>query len=170
MPNQMQCSFTCSITLLQLARWLVSTGQERDSSEREQVYVRNRLKKVKSEAIVPAGIRLYLRTSQRTSLLGSRENGSLNMRTGLRYMSLLEPSDWYVLEPSKFHSGISAQTNEMKNTRISCEAPFQKQFIKNSEEAGSWRCTRRRKPAKLPDQLHRTLEHFRLSKEQRLDI
>lgn len=56
---------------------------------------------------VPAGKRLYFRTSQMTSLLGSRVNGSLNMRTGTRYMSLLEPSAWYVLEPSKFHSGMS---------------------------------------------------------------
>lgn len=56
---------------------------------------------------VPAGKRLYLRTSQRTSLLGSSVNGSLNMQTGMRYMSLLEPSAWYVLEPSKFHSGTS---------------------------------------------------------------
>lgn len=46
-------------------------------------------------------------TSQRTSLFGSRVNGSLNMQTGTRYMSLLEPSAWEVLEPSKFHSGMS---------------------------------------------------------------
>lgn len=55
----------------------------------------------------PAGLRLYMSTSQSTSLLGSFLNGSLNMATGIRNMSLLEPSDWYVLEPSKFHSGRS---------------------------------------------------------------
>lgn len=48
-----------------------------------------------------------MRTSHRTSLFGSRVNGSLNMQTGTRYMSLLEPSAWEVLEPSKFHSGMS---------------------------------------------------------------
>lgn len=56
---------------------------------------------------LPAGIRLYLSTSHSTSLLGSLLKGSLNMATGIRNMSLLEPSDWYVLEPSKFHSGRS---------------------------------------------------------------
>lgn len=56
---------------------------------------------------LPAGFRLYLRTSQRTSLLGSRVNGSRNMWTGMRNISLLEPSAWQVLEPSKFHSGMS---------------------------------------------------------------
>lgn len=63
---------------------------------------------------VPAGKRLYFRTSQRTSLFGSSVNGSLKMRTGLRYMSLLEPSAWYVLEPSKFHSGMSDDKNVPK--------------------------------------------------------
>lgn len=32
MPNQMQCSFTCSITFLQFALWLVSEQQERKQS------------------------------------------------------------------------------------------------------------------------------------------
>lgn len=30
MPNQIQCSLTCSITLLQLARWLVSKKKEKN--------------------------------------------------------------------------------------------------------------------------------------------
>lgn len=68
--------------------------------------------------IVPAGKRLYFRTSQRTSLLGSRVNGSLNMRTGMRNMSLLEPSAWYVLEPSKFHSGISDRVSSNKRLSL----------------------------------------------------
>ena len=34
-------------------------------------------------------------------------NGSLKIATGCRYMSELEPSAWYVLEPSKFHTGQS---------------------------------------------------------------
>lgn len=55
----------------------------------------------------PAGFRLYLKTSQNTSLLGSLRKGSRNMAAGTRYMSLLEPSDWKVLDPSKFHSGNS---------------------------------------------------------------
>lgn len=55
----------------------------------------------------PADWRLYLKTSQRTSLLGSLRKGSRNIAAGRRYMSLLEPSDWKVLEPSKFHSGRS---------------------------------------------------------------
>lgn len=68
-------------------------------------------KKRKTPWTLPAGKRLYLRTSQRTSLFGSRLNGSLNMLTGMRYMSLLEPSAWNVLEPSKFHSGTSEGDN-----------------------------------------------------------
>ena len=59
------------------------------------------------KSLSPAGLRLYLRTSHRTSLLGSKVKGSLNIQTGMRNMSLLEPSAWSVLEPSKFHSGIS---------------------------------------------------------------
>ena len=55
----------------------------------------------------PADWRLYLKTSQRTSLFGSLRKGSRNMAAGRRYMSLLEPSAWKVLEPSKFHSGRS---------------------------------------------------------------
>lgn len=69
----------------------------------------NQSKTRKRPWTVPAGKRLYLRTSQRTSLFGSRLNGSLNMLTGMRYMSLLEPSAWNVLEPSKFHSGTSGR-------------------------------------------------------------
>lgn len=42
----------------------------------------------------PADWRLYLKTSQSTSLLGSLRKGSRNMAAGRRYMSLLEPSDW----------------------------------------------------------------------------
>lgn len=109
MPNQIQCSLTCSITLLQLARWLVSKKEKKQ----QNLFVLNLTawnydKKTWTDLWkLPAGKRLYLRTSQRTSLLGSRVNGSLNMRAGTRYMSLLEPSAWYVLEPSKFHSGIS---------------------------------------------------------------
>lgn len=52
---------------------------------------------------------MYFSTSQSTSLLGSRQKGSLNMRTGTRNMSLLEPSACAVLEPSKFHSGTSVR-------------------------------------------------------------
>lgn len=52
---------------------------------------------------------MYFSTSQSTSLLGSRQKGSLNMQTGTRNMSLLEPSACAVLEPSKFHSGTSAR-------------------------------------------------------------
>lgn len=50
---------------------------------------------------------MYFSTSHSTSLLGSRQKGSLNMQTGTRNMSLLEPSACAVLEPSKFHSGTS---------------------------------------------------------------
>lgn len=62
-----------------------------------------------SRGCSPAGFLLYFSTSQSTSLLGSRQKGSLNMRTGTRNMSLLEPSACAVLEPSKFHSGTSAR-------------------------------------------------------------
>lgn len=67
---------------------------------------------------VPAGLRLYLSTSQSTSLLGSFLNGSLNMAAGIRNMSLLEPSDWYVLDPSKFHSGRSGQFKSVVNFKF----------------------------------------------------
>lgn len=60
----------------------------------------------------PADWRLYLKTSQRTSLLGSLRKGSRNMAAGRRYMSLLEPSAWKVLEPSKFHSGRSGEKKQ----------------------------------------------------------
>lgn len=62
-----------------------------------------------SRGFSPAGFLLYFSTSQSTSLLGSRQKGSLNMQTGTRNMSLLEPSACAVLEPSKFHSGTSAR-------------------------------------------------------------
>ena len=62
----------------------------------------------------PAGFRLYFRTSQNTSLLGSLRKGSRNMAAGTRYMSLLEPSDCKVLEPSKFHSGNSGVNRQGK--------------------------------------------------------
>lgn len=62
----------------------------------------------------PARFRLYFRTSHKTSLLGSRVKGSLNILTGIKNMSLLEPSDWPVLDPSKFHSGRSAGGIEIK--------------------------------------------------------
>ncbi len=42
---------------------------------------------------VPAVFRLYLSTSHKTNLLGSLRKGSLNIAEGMRYMSLLEPSD-----------------------------------------------------------------------------
>ena len=64
--------------------------------------------RIKSILYKPAGFRLYLKTSQNTSLLGSLQKGSRNMAGGTRYMSLLEPSDLKVLEPSKFHLGNSS--------------------------------------------------------------
>ena len=93
-PNQMQWSLTSSITLLQLARWLDSR-QEKVKPEKSRLswahWMASETHDLKK---VPAAKRLYLRTSQRTSLFGSRVKGSLNMRTGMRYMSLLEPSAW----------------------------------------------------------------------------
>lgn len=95
MPNQMQCSFTCSITLVQLALWLVSENKPAVTllvpSRRSNFHQEDG---DGGETFLPAGNRLYLRTSQSTSLFGSRVNGSLNMLTGTRYMSLLEPSAW----------------------------------------------------------------------------
>ena len=44
----------------------------------------------------------------RTPAVGSLWKGSQNMAAGTRYMSLLDPSDWKVLEPSEFHSGDSS--------------------------------------------------------------
>lgn len=81
-------------------------------SLRDQTPVKERfLHKLSLDLCSPAGWRLYVSTSQSTSLLGSFLNGSLNRATGIRNMSLLEPSDWYVLEPSKFHSGRSEKKN-----------------------------------------------------------
>ena len=119
MPNQMLCSLTCSITLLQLCRWLVSSQDTKSDQlvclELPECYYETKDMAMDGNVnIVPAGKRLYFRTSQRTSLFGSSVNGSLKMRTGLRYMSLLEPSAWYVLEPSKFHSGMSDDKNVPK--------------------------------------------------------
>lgn len=45
-------------------------------------------------SLLPADLRLYFSTSHRTSLFGSLRNGSRNIAAGIRYMSLLEPSDW----------------------------------------------------------------------------
>lgn len=109
----MECSLTSSITLLQLIRWLVSRKWRKkwvDLVHSELIMTFGD----RNVTNVPAGKRLYLKTSQRTSLFGSRVNGSLNMQTGMRYMSLLEPSAWYVLEPSKFHSGMSDKMNSPK--------------------------------------------------------
>lgn len=49
---------------------------------------------------LPAGLPLYLKTSHITSLFLPIRKGSLYSATGWRYMSELEPSAWYVLEPS----------------------------------------------------------------------
>ena len=127
-PNQMQCSSTFCIAFSQLARWLLSRKQKVKTKPIRACFILSALSEnqwiVPLKKKVPAGRRLYLKTSQSTSLLGSRMNGSRNMQTGFRYMSLLEPSAWYVLEPSKFHSGISEKTistQSIMTKSISCK-------------------------------------------------
>ncbi len=107
MPNHGIWWSTISMTFLHVWRWLVSVFKARKAislqANPDQTYTDD----VLSSTDVPAGFRLYLSTSHKTNLLGSLRKGSLNIAEGMRYMSLLEPSDWYVLEPSKFHSGRS---------------------------------------------------------------
>lgn len=67
---------------------------------------------------------MYFSTSHSTSLLGSRQKGSLNIQTGTRNMSLLEPSACAVLEPSKFHSGTSVGwENSRERSGVGKEVP-----------------------------------------------
>ena len=102
MPNQGCWSFTISITLLHASRRFVSvcstqflrlsTDPFHTPHTTQIVYINN--VNVKATVMSPVGLWLYFITSHSTSLLGSLRNGSRNIAAGMRYMSLLEPSDW----------------------------------------------------------------------------
>lgn len=53
------------------------------------------------------------------------------MAEGMRYMSLLEPSAWYVLEPSKFHSGRSE--NQHLNS-VGVSLSHYSSYVKNAKD------------------------------------
>lgn len=62
------------------------------------------------------GLWSKLRVSHNTILFFPRLKGSRNIATGRRYTSLLQPSAWYVLEPSKFHIGSSSWLDGSEST------------------------------------------------------
>ena len=111
MPNKGCWFSTISMIFLHVKRRLVSVQKCHLVITKRYL---NKGNHTSRSPALPAGFRLYFSTSHRTSLLGSLRNGSRNIAEGIKYISLLEPSDWYVLEPSKFHSGSSTEQRKKR--------------------------------------------------------